>query len=414
MATTYVRNLRLLSRDVRLYFITPALVGLSWMGIYSVVFNLYLLRLGYDARFIGQVNAVGTLTYALAALPAGALGRRGVRRMMILGLSLVTMGLALPPLNEYLPSGWRAVWLMMTYPLGFFGAALYIVNANVFLMSSTDSTLRSHVFSTQVGLWPLAAFVGSLVGGILPELLAATLHVPVDHPAPYRYSLLIAAVLLIPAAPVLMATREIETKETRAQQSATGSAPYALIILLAAVQMFQAAGGGVAGSFFNVYLDDHLHVATRQIGTVTAIGQLLAASAALAAPTLIARWGKGRTFILASSGIVISLLPLAFIPYWWAAGLGYLGVLALASVWRPAIMMYRMELVSPGWWPVVNGASHMATGLSMSAMAFGGGYMVTALGYRSLFLTGATVTAAGVLLFWIFFRAPRGEIVSPT
>ena len=112
--------------------------------------------------------------------------------------------------------------------------------------------------------------------------------------------------------------------------------------------------------------------------------------------------------------MVISLLPLAFVPHWWAAGLGYLGVLALASVWRPAIMMIRMELVSSEWWPVVNGASHMASGLSYSTMAFGGGYIITTLGYSSLFITGAAVSAIGILLFWIFFRGSRGEPVRPT
>ena len=409
-----MQNLRLLNRDVRLFLTTAALLGLAWFGIYAVVFNLYLLRLGYDARFIGQANAAGMLTFAFSALPAGALGRRGVRRMMILGMGLVVVGLALPPLNEFLPSGWRAAWLMVTYPLIFFGTALYTVNANVFLMSSTDATARSTVFSTQIGIWPLAAFAGSFIGGVLPGFFAATLRVPVDSPAPYRYALLVAAVLMSASVPVLTATRETETKETKAQQSAMGAAPYGLIGLLAAVQMLQGAGEAAAGSFFNVYLDDHLRVVTRQIGTVTAIGQLLAAPAALAGPTLIAHWGKRRTFVRTSCAMVICLLPLAFVPNLWAAGLSYLGILALASVWRPAIMMIRMELVSSEWWPVVNGASHMASGLSYSAMAFGGGYIITTLGYSSLFITGAAVSVVGILLFWLFFRGSRGEPVHPT
>jgi len=71
-----------------------------------------------------------------------------------------------------------------------------------------------------------------------------------------------------------------------------------------------------------------------------------------------------------------------------------------------------MELVSPGWRAVVNGASNMALGSSMSAISLGGGYIVTALGYRSLFLTGAGVTAAGALLFWAYSHVPRGELAT--
>jgi hypothetical protein len=35
-----------------------------------VVFNLYLLRLGYDPTFVGQINSIGLLTFALASMPA--------------------------------------------------------------------------------------------------------------------------------------------------------------------------------------------------------------------------------------------------------------------------------------------------------------------------------------------------------
>jgi hypothetical protein len=44
-------------------------------------------------------------------------------------------------------------------------------------------------------------------------------------------------------------------------------------------------------------------------------------------------------------------------------------------------------------------------------MALGGGYIITALGFPSLFLTGAGLTAAGALAFWSYFRVPRGTHV---
>jgi predicted MFS family arabinose efflux permease len=74
-------------------------------------------------------------------------------------------------------------------------------------------------------------------------------------------------------------------------------------------------------------------------------------------------------------------------------------------------MIIRMELVPEDWWPVVNGASHMASGLSYSAMAFGGGYIITTVGYSSLFGTGAAVSVIGIALFWFAFRESGGESV---
>ena len=93
MLTAYFQKLRLFNRNVWLYLITWALIGFSYSGIFLVVFNLYLLRLGYGPEFVGLVNGVGLFAMALSSLPAGVLGKRwGSRRMMILGMSLMTIG----------------------------------------------------------------------------------------------------------------------------------------------------------------------------------------------------------------------------------------------------------------------------------------------------------------------------------
>ena len=54
----------------------------------------------------------------------------------------------------------------------------------------------------------------------------------------------------------------------------------------------------------------------------------------------------------------------------------------------------------------------MALGLSWTALAFGGGYLIAALGYRILFLLAAALTAGGTLLFGIVFRRHEGSGLS--
>ena len=110
---TYLHILRGFNRDVRLYLITTMLIGLTVDGgVYTVLFNLYLLRLGYGPEFIGLVNGSGMLLFALFCLPAGALsGRLGNRRMMIAGLTLLLIGCGLLPFAEIHTGNWRAGWL---------------------------------------------------------------------------------------------------------------------------------------------------------------------------------------------------------------------------------------------------------------------------------------------------------------
>jgi predicted MFS family arabinose efflux permease len=151
-----------------------------------------------------------------------------------------------------------------------------------------------------------------------------------------------------------------------------------------------------------------------QIGTLAAAGQLLAVPAALAMPLLAGRWGISRTFALGSLGIALSLMPLAFIPRWGAAGLSYMSLIALASIRRPAYMVFSQEIVPARWRAAMSGATSLAVGLSFSIVSFFGGFIITSFGYPSLYLAGAGVTVAGLLLFWSYFRVPRGEFVQHT
>jgi hypothetical protein len=60
----------------------------------------------------------------------------------------------------------------------------------------------------------------------------------------------------------------------------------------------------------------------------------------------------------------------------------------------------------------MSGAMNMAGGLGGAAMAFGGGYVIARAGFRPLFLAGACTMAAGALIFYVYFRLPRGELAS--
>ena len=263
MIIDYVKALRLFGRDVRLYFFTMALIGFTvFGGVAGGLLNLYLLRLGYGPEFIGTINAVNWLSLALFALPAGALGLRlGVRRVMIGGMSLLVVGHGLFPTVEYVPRAWWPGWLLATRVLGGLGLALYLVNSVPFLMGATTPERRDHAFSTRMALIPLAGFAGSLVGGLLPGLLAGGLGVSLEHPAPYRYSLLVAALLLIPGVAALWATRPIHVERTGGRMASRRAAiPYGPIAVLVLVGMLRVAGEGGVRSFINVYLDASLRV----------------------------------------------------------------------------------------------------------------------------------------------------------
>jgi MFS family permease len=110
-------------------------------GLLAVLQNLFLLRLGFDARFIGLVVGLGQLVWAAAVLPAGLLSNPlGLRNSLQLGLT--GLGIALLLLVETRPElQWR-MWLLASQGIMNLGVAFITVNIAPYLMAVTGKQER--------------------------------------------------------------------------------------------------------------------------------------------------------------------------------------------------------------------------------------------------------------------------------
>jgi MFS family permease len=408
MLKDYWSKLRMLSRDAWLLLATSALLGFTvFGGIYTVLLNLYLLRLGYGARFIGLVNGIGLLTTGVFSLPIGVLSERvGKRRMLIASMGLAAIGFVALPCAEWAPAALRSLWLLATCFVGKLGITVFAVNGSPFLIAATSERERSHAFSLSFMLVAVGGFLGSLVASFVPGVFAALFRTSLQDPAPYGYTLMAAGALFFAGIPLFAATRPSAQSSHQRVDQPRGKAPVALIAVLSLVVLLLAVGESAASTFSNVYLDKGLSVATSRIGTLAALAQLLALPAALAMPLLADRIGTGKTALFGSVARALCLLPMAFFAHWLAVGGGYIGVTVLASFARPASIAFQQACVRPRWRTAMSGATGMASGLGFAAAALGGGYLVAAVGYRGLFLAGTAVSLVGVLVFWACFVAP--------
>jgi MFS family permease len=179
--------------------------------------------------------------------------------------------------------------------------------------------------------------------------------------------------------------------------------------MLSAVRFFQVSGVATVFTFFNVYMDTELAVATSQIGLVVASARLIGVFAALFTPGLISRVGAPNTVLFASVVSTAAILPLALIPLPFAAGLGFIGVTAISSMRYPSFMIFSTSLVPPKWRGTLAGVGEFAGGLSFAGLAFIGGSMAESQGFPSLFLLGGALTLVGTILFYIWFVLPRAK-----
>jgi predicted MFS family arabinose efflux permease len=288
-----------------------------------------------------------------------------------------------------------------------------MVNGTPYLMGATTPEERDLAFSVNMALSPLAGFTGSLVAGLLPGLLANIPGLSLDGPAPYGYPLFIAPVLYTIAAFALLRTSEVSADRARGAADRTGPVPHGLIALIALFSLLEASAEWGARVFLNVYLDTALSTPSSLIGAVPAVSQLVSVPAALVAPVLVRRLGRGRTVTLGTPGVACGLLPLALIPQWAAGGLGFVAARTMASIMFPVFAVYYQEVVPLRWRTVASGAVSMAFGLRSAGMAFGGGYIIGATGYRSVFLLGAVLAALAALVFWAALRPLRFWTAEP-
>ena len=403
------------SRDVRLYLMANALFGfVLFGGIYPLLYNLYLLRLGYNTQFVGLANATGALCFALSSLPSGMLGGRwGSRFTMVVGICVAVAGFGLLSQAELISSGsTRDYFILISYSLGVMGIALFIVNGTPYLMGITGPVERDPVFAVQAALMPFSGFVGSMLGGVVPDYLAGVLDVSLAQPVVYRYTLFIGVLCLIPAVFALLATQDVQVERKREEgdNSDVSNAPVlplAAIVITALISVLHVAGEAAARTFFNVYMDEGLNISLSLISVQLAAGQLLAVPAALSLPFFSARLGIRRTVVLVTIFTAIFLFFMALVSNWIVAGVCLMGIMAMASIRRSAFAIFHQELVPVRWRTAMSGATAMMSGMGYSAMALGGGYMIPVAGYSSLFLTGAVFTGIGAFLFWICFQ--RGK-----
>ena len=409
--TTYTEAVRRLGPNARLYLLSAALAGLtiSSMGIFGVLLNLYILRLGFGAEFLGIVNGVSAFTFAAFGLPAAAVGRRiGTRRAMIAGMTVSVLCSGLVGVSQYVPAEIRGEWLVGVRIARSWGFALFMVNAHPFMMAVTGPTERTHAFSIHTAMWPLAGVAGSLIGGLLPDICASILDVDLDSPAPYGWSLLIGSLLFAPAIIALSATTEPSEEPSGTEPSGKKGGPRVMIAVLATIAMIQYLGFGAVQSFFNVYLDENLGVSTAFIGLLLACAQLAGGIGGLATPVITRHLGHGALVILTSVAGAVVILPIAMFPTWWVAGVSYLVLTGFATMRHASITVYHQELAPRRWRTSMAGAFNMAGGLSYSLSSIAGGFAIASVGFSKMFIAGATISLLGAWLFWVFLRSRIG------
>jgi MFS family permease len=359
--------------------------------IFVLLYNLYLLDLGYREDFLGWVTSAMSVGGIAGTLPAAGIVRRaGLKRTVICGSAGVAILCALrtAPLGR--------PWLIGTAFLAGAISSIWAVSLVPMVAALTNDRNRAMGYSIWSG-WGIALGVivgvvaGSMTGWIRKSGLAAG-----DLPARQIALLLGSGTALL--SPLLLVRLPLP-RAAKSEANVFPRSPFVWRFLLA----FSVwnLGIGAFNPFFTAYFSRQLHMSVPRIGFVFSATQFVELGGLLAAPFVLRRFGIVPGIAIIEAGAALGLAILATGPSALGAGIAYAMYGAFTVMGEPATFTLLMSRVDSEHRAGASSLSFFVTSASQAASSAVAGVSIVRFGYRPL-LIFASLTIA--LAAWLFVR----------
>ncbi len=396
----YADNLRAFRPNARLYLGSVIITGLT-MGVFRLLFNFYVLSLGYDEGLLGNLITTSNMTALIMALPMGylvdVLGRK--RSLLI---RTVVMGGAVG-----LMAIWPSVWLFYVMN-AFLGISMSIgsVVTGPFMMENSSEKERSYLFSFASGLQMAAVSAGNWLGGYLPTWVGDYINVGPETSGAYGGAMLVIAVVsFLGLVPILFLKRNYvaDVRDgifapisfTRKNPKLMGKLFFPLLIV--------SIGAGLFVPFMNVFFREVHHQPDPVIGSLMAWGSLAMGVGLLLAPPLADRMGKLRLVVLTQGLSIPFMILLGFVPVFWVSAMAYYVRMALMNMSSPIYQNFVLERVEPGDRATVASLHSMVWSFGRSFSPSISGALQVSYGFGPPFMMAIVFYGIAISFYWLFW-----------
>jgi len=367
--------------------------------IFFLLFNLYLLKLGYNEPFLGLVSGCMLVGSVVGSAPAGiAIQRMGVRASMIACFSII------PCMAAILAAGLPSPLL-----LGFaflYGAVsvMWAVLLSPAVAGLTNARNRCTGFSVVCASGIAIGILGGAVGGRLPGWMAR-LAPGTSVVAQYRGALWIGCAIvllgLVPSSKLRLRAPLPAVREKRRFRRP----PPEVIYFLTAVAVWNL-GTGAFNPFFSAFFE-RLHMPMERIGLVFSLSQLGQALAILAAPLVFRATGliRGISRMQLLSGVALAGIAVSGGPG--TAALAYGAYMAVQNMSEPGMLTYLMDCVPECERSGVSALNFLVASSAQAIAAGISGVLLRRLGYPPVLMLAAVLCAvAGILVRSLLAKRP--------
>ena len=397
-------RLREFSDNVKSFFLYGVMIN-AGMALFSLLFNLYLLRLSFQEDFIGQVAGMAPLASGLLALPAGMLSDRFGRKPFLVasGLLLATSQLGLCYVTT------PGALLAFSF-VGGMGSAFIWVNHVPFLSDNAQPSRRAEALVIWSALQVVIRMLLSLAGGFMPGIMGYFLGASTELPEPFRYSLLLGAACSLTAVlPLLRIPTRAEHLQRAAEQQKNpepddpGPLPWRVFTGIAALNATRGFAVGLTFPFFNVFFEAELSLSPVAIGTVFFLSQIICLPATFSTPTLLRKFGAPLTILPARAiggsalgimGTFISL-PVA-VPMYFVARVAEV-------IDNPCDQYLSTQVLPRRYWARIQGFRVCGFHLLSFLGSILGGMLIVDYGYGAAFGLACVSRISSALIMVLFF-----------
>lgn len=142
----YGSRVKLFTQNARLYLLYVVITGAA-IGVYRLLFNFYVLSLGYDEALLGRLVTVNSMTAMLVALPVGYMADRlGRKTSLIISGVITSLSIFLVVIAP------RTDVFYVANMMSGLGQSLAAVTMSPFMMENSGERERTYLFSFSSGL----------------------------------------------------------------------------------------------------------------------------------------------------------------------------------------------------------------------------------------------------------------------
>jgi predicted MFS family arabinose efflux permease len=326
-----------------------------------------------------------------------------------LGVLIIIIAFVLLLSAGFLPTTLQVGWITTWWMVFALANSLTNINGAPWIMAVAAPEERASAFTAQMVLLSLGGFVGSLVAGILPGIIAKFIGMDSDSATAYWITLWLTPITFTSGYYLLHITKPMPPVKMPVATHHAAEIPYLTLIFVGILIFLQVSGESLVRPFYNLYLDSNVGIPLARIGVVFGIAQMLPIVLSLLTPSILTRWGATRAMIAMSFANALCFLAMAFILAWLAASASYIVFMSIAPIANVVRTVFSQESVDARWRTAVSTATNIGIVFSQALFTALGGFLIAGYGYRSLFLSGAMMALISALITWIYLRIGKRQ-----